>query len=116
MHERIFQWPEVLQEMLEKRRGGWSYPALAREFRCDVSTVYAQCKKHGEIGRIALRVTLQRVPLVPRNRYIDFDGQIMVRSKTYKEYRYDQKQRDRQRFNQRIRDKLQKQREEKALQ
>src|SRR3990167_2647226 len=36
-----------LQEMLELRKGGWSYNALAKKYGCDHSSIIYQCQKNG---------------------------------------------------------------------
>ena len=38
---------EKLQEMLELRKSGWSYHALAKKYGCDHSSIIYQCQKNG---------------------------------------------------------------------
>ena len=39
--------PELLQEMLDLRRQGWSFPRLGKKYGIDHGSVFYQVKKHG---------------------------------------------------------------------
>src|SRR3990167_6884614 len=45
-NKKLFLDEEKLQEMLELRKGGWSYNALAKKYGCDHTSIIYQCQKH----------------------------------------------------------------------
>src|SRR3990167_10071097 len=45
--KKLFLDEEKLQEMFKLRKGGWSYNALAKKYRCDHTSIIYQCQKNG---------------------------------------------------------------------
>src|SRR3990167_8393146 len=48
-YKRVFRnKPELLQEMLDLRKQGWSFPRLGVKYGVDYSSIIYQVKKHGD--------------------------------------------------------------------
>lgn len=44
-YKKVFAEDQILNEMLQLRRAGWTYMSLALLFGVDYSSIYHQCKK-----------------------------------------------------------------------
>lgn len=88
MSDRIFKDEEKLRQMLNLRRVGWSFHALAEKYNCHVDSIKYQCGKHEVEWKGVPAYTKYDLPKpeAPKGKYDHLIYEKMNQGRMYKDY------------------------------